>query len=133
MNYKTVIIIGLCSITSILLAENFIVKKTIPKVSQQKLKEHAGNNCADFLHYSAPTIKKIAHVQEFCINELDDLVQNNKKSVLHSASKELLCEWNEKVEKLNKALAQLHNELDEVCTYIHENRLMTKTTLGQKK
>lgn len=78
-------------------AENFIIKKNTPKLSVQKLKEHAGNNCADFLHYSAPTLKKIAHVQEFCITGLDDLVNSNKTGLLCTASKEVLQECSEKL------------------------------------
>lgn len=107
--------------TGVIAADNFIVKKS-PKASQQKLKEQAGNDCADFLHYSAPTIKKIAHIQEFCIKELDDLVQNNKKGVLHNATRENLAAWHEQIEQLNNALATLHQELDSVCTLIQEHK-----------
>jgi uncharacterized protein YukE len=113
--------------TGFIVAENFIVKKT-PKASQQKLKEQAGNDCADFLHYSAPTIKKIAHIQEFCIKEVDDLIQNNKKGVLHHATKENLAQLHEQIEQLNKALATLHQELDSVCAFIQENKIVVGQT-----
>lgn len=131
MKVKLLIITSIFLGTGVL-AENFIIKKT-PKVSQQKLKEQAGNDCADFLHYSAPTIKKIAHIQEFCINEVDDLIQNNKKGILHNASKEMLGEWHAKIDQLNHALTQLHNELDAVCSFIHENRSLPETISKKNK
>lgn len=107
--------------------ENFIIKKNNPKLSVQKLKEHAGNSCADFLHYSAPTIKKIAHVQEFCVKGLDDLVNSNKSGLLCTASKETLQECSEKINNLNQALIALQEQLDDACQFINKQRVTSAT------
>jgi hypothetical protein len=100
-------------------ADMFVVKKKKVTVSKSKLKEHNVELLTNLLQTLPAYIKTIADVQEIAMDKVGAYIEGQKNCFWTDASSERLDECVSKLETVQKQLAQMHNQLRECVTFLH--------------